>query len=134
MQNTLDSLWSRYNLLLDFKNELNKKGYCSKNLFSIESQISLLYEFIEIESMNVLNDLLFTKTYLRKLKVINRGIENLPLIISDNENWILNRIEDDMGSWISKDILIFTCKSSVNVFSKISRKDQGRTYQNGKYQ
>jgi len=134
MKKTLTEMWKRYDLLLSFKTEMNKKGYSTRDLCYIFAKIEILNELIQIESMNVLSELLLKKTYLRLLKRIDRGIEYLPDIIENPDNWCLNKIEDDMESWICKDVLIFKCKNSINVFSKLSRNSNGRIYQDGKYQ
>ena len=133
MQNTLLEMWKRYNLLLSFKNEMNKLGYASKDLYSIEMQIEVLMELIEIESENVLESLL-KKTYFRLLKKINRGIEHLSDIQNNPEDWVLNKIENDTDAWIDSDVLIFSCKSVTAVFSKLSRKSDGAKYIDGKFQ
>jgi len=134
MKSTLSEMWKRYDLLLSFKVEMNARGYSTKNLYGIQLQIDLLEELIQIDSINVLSDLLLRKTYLRLLRRIDRGIEYLPDVIENPDNWCLNKIEDDMSSWNSKDVLIFECKKSVNVFSKLSRNPSGKVYQDSKYQ
>ena len=134
MQNTLSEMWKKYNLLYSFKTELNKKGY-SRDLYSIEVQLNLLIELIRIES-NVVLEQFLQRTYYRLFKSINRGIEQLPYIISESDEgkWVLNPIEKDQEAWISNSVLIFTTKSNIAVFSKISRKNDGQKYQDGKYQ
>lgn len=134
MQNTLSEMWKRYNLLLSFKIEMNKLGYSAGNLYSIQVQIDLLMELIQIESMNVLNELLLKKSYLRLLKSINKGIEYLPNILFDPEGWTLDNIGNDIGAWRSKDVMLFSCKSSVNVFSRLDRNSHGKKYQDSKWQ
>ena len=134
MKNTLSEMWNKYSLLLSFKNEMNKLGYASKDLYSIEMQMEVLMLLIEIESINVLEILLKGKTYFRLLKKINRGIEYLYEIIESPEDWILNKIENDSDAWIDSDVLIFTCKSSTAVFSRLSRKSDGAKYVDGKFQ
>jgi len=134
MKNTLTEMWRRFNLLSDFKYEMNRLGYSSGDLFVIESQISLLNELIEIESMNILNELLKTRTYHRLLKSIDRGIEYLPEIISDCENWVLNNVKDDSNAWIDKDVLVFSTRNSILAFSKSTRIEFGNTYLDGKWQ
>jgi len=133
MQNTLSEMWKRYNLLLSFKNEMNKRGYASKDLYSIEMQMEVLMVLIEIESENVLESLL-KKTYFRLPKKINRGIEYLSDIQNNPEDWVLNKIENDTDAWIDSDVLIFTTKSNVVVFSRLSRKSDGAKYIDGKFQ
>jgi len=135
MQNMLSEMWNKYNLLLSFKNEMNKLGYPSKDLYCLHVQLYLLMELIEIESENVLT-LLLQKTYFRIFQSIDKGIEYLPDIINDPEGWTLHKIEDDNDAWVSKDVLIFTCKSTVATFSKISRKQNGYKYvlSSGKWQ
>ena len=79
MQNTLSEMWKKYNLLLSFKNEMNKLGYASKDLYSIEMQMEVLMELIQVESENVLESLL-KKTYFRLLKkIISRLMSGLNL-------------------------------------------------------
>ena len=133
MQNTLSEMWKRYNLLLSFKNEMNLRGYASKDLYSIEMQMEVLMELIHVESENVLESLL-KKTYFRLLKKINRGIEYLSDIQNNPEDWVLNKIENDTDAWIDSDVLIFTTKSNVVVFSRLSRKSDGAKYIDGKFQ
>ena len=133
MQNMLSEMWNKYNLLLSFKNEMNKLGYPSKDLYCLHVQLYLLMELIEIESENVLEQLL-KKTYFRLLKKINRGIEYLSDIQNNPEDWVLNKIENDIDAWIDSDVLIFSCKSTVAVFSKLSRKSDGAKYIDGKFQ
>ena len=133
MQNTLSEMWKKYNLLLSFKNEMNKLGYASKDLYSIEMQMEVLMQLIQVESENVLESLL-KKTYFRLLKKINRGIEYLSDIQNNPEDWVLNKIENDIDAWIDSDVLIFSCKSTVAVFSKLSRKSDGAKYIDGKFQ
>lgn len=134
MHNTLSAMWYKYNLLNSFKIELNKKGYSSRDLYGIESQLNILSEFIEIESFNVLSNFLKAKTYFRLLKSISKGIEYLPEIVLNSEGWVLNHIDNDNESCISKDVLIFITKANILVFSKISRNDSGLHYEDGKYQ
>jgi len=133
MQNTLSEMWNKYNLLLSFKNEMNKFGYASKDLYCIHVQLFLLMELIEIESESVL-ELLLKKTYFRLLKKINKGIEYLPDIVESPEEWVLNKVENDRDAWIDLDVLIFTTKSSVAVFSKLTRKIEGSQYVDNKWQ
>ena len=133
MQNTLSEMWKRYNLLLSFKNEMNLRGYASKDLYSIEMQMEVLMALIEIESENVLESLL-KKTYFRLLKKINRGIEYLPDILSNGEEWVLNPIEKDTTAWTDLDVLIFTTKTKTVVFSRLSRQMEGSQYIDGKWQ
>jgi len=133
MQNMLSEMWRKYNLLLSFKNEMNKLGYPSKDLYCLHVQLYLLMELIEIESENVL-EVLLKKTYFRLLKKINRGIEYLSDIQNNPEDWVLNKIENDIDAWIDSDVLIFSCKNTVAVFSKLSRKSDGARYLDGKFQ
>jgi len=133
MQNTLSEMWNKYSLLLSFKNEMNKLGYASKDLYCIHVNLNLLMNLIEIESENGL-EILLKKTYFRLLKKINKGIEYLPDIIETPEDWVLNKIENDIDAWIDSDVLIFTTKSNVVAFSKLSRKSTGSKYIDGKFQ
>lgn len=133
MQNILAEMWDKYNTLSSFKGKMNKLGYVARDLYVIDVQLNLLQELIEIESQNVLGELL-KKTYYRLLKHIDRGVEYLPDVVTNSENWVLNGIEKDKEAWISKDVLIFTTKTSQAVFSKISRKTQGYKYVDGKFQ
>lgn len=133
MQNTLSKLWNKYNLLSSFKKEMNRKGYSSKDLYCIQVQLNLLREVIELESNNVLGELL-KKTYYRLLKHVDKGIEHLPNIVSNAEEWVLNPIEKDKEAWISKGVLIFTTRTNIVVFSKMPRKDSGFKYTDGKWQ
>lgn len=133
MQNTLLELWNKHNLLSSFKNEMNKKGYSARDLFCIMTQLNLLHKIIELESNNAL-ELLLKKTYYRLLKHIDRGIEYLPDIVLNSEEWVLNPIEKDTQAWISKDVLIFSTKTSVAVFSKMSRNGMGYHYIDSKWQ
>ena len=126
-------MWKRYNLLLSFKVEMNKRGYSTRDLYCIHVQMNLLQGLIEIESKSALG-LLLQKTYFRLLKSINRGIEYLPDIISNPESWILNKAENDNEAWIDSDVLIFTTRSNVAVFSKLSRKETGYRYEDNKWQ
>ena len=134
MQNMLSEMWRKYNLLLSFKNEMNKLGYPSKDLYCLHVQLYLLMELIEVESENVLEVLIKEKTYFRLLKKINRGVEYLIDIIEYPENWVLNKIENDTEAWIDSNVLIFTCRSVTVVFSKLSRKSDGARYLDGKFQ
>ena len=134
MQNTLSEMWEKYNLLLSFKNEMNKRGYPLKDLYCIETQMDVLMELIEIESENVLEVLIKEKTYFRLLKKINRGVEYLIDIIEYPEEWVLNKIENDTDAWIDSNVLIFTCRNVTAVFSKLSRKSDGAKYIDGKFQ
>ena len=134
MQNMLSEMWRKYNLLLSFKNEMNKLGYPSKDLYCLHVQLYLLMELIEIESENVLEVLIKEKTYFRLLKKINRGVEYLIDIIEYPENWVLNKIENDTDAWIDSNVLIFTCRNVTVVFSKLSRKSDGAKYLDGKFQ
>jgi len=133
MQNTLSEMWKKYDLLMNFKVEMNKRGYASKDLYCLHSQVSILIELIDVESKIVLENWL-KRTYFRLLKRINRGIEYLPDIVENPDSWILNKIENDLDAWIDKDVMIFTTKSGVLAFSKISRKSDGYSYIDGKYQ
>lgn len=131
---TLSKMWKKYNLLYDFKVEMNKRGYIGKDLYVITVQLDLLKELISIESENTLSELLTRKTYYRLLKSIDKGIEYLQDILEYPENWILNPIDRDIEAWHSKDVLIFECKSNIGVFSKISRKNSGSHYIDNKFQ
>jgi hypothetical protein len=130
----LSSMWNKYNLYYYFKNEMNKKGYVGKDIYCLQVQINLLKDFINTESINVLNDFLLKKTYFRLLKSINKGLEYLPDIINNPENWVLNSIENDKDAWISEDVMIFTTRTNCAVFSKLSRKNEGYHYIDNKYQ
>lgn len=130
----LSKLWERYNILYTFKVELNKKGYVGKDIVIINEQLKLLKEIIEIESIIKLKELLINKTYFRLLKTIEKGIEYLPDIIQNETEYVLNYIENDNNAWISKDVLIFTTKNNIGVFSKISRKMEGYHYLDKKWQ
>ena len=120
MQNTLLEMWKKYNLLVDFKTLMNERGYAKKDLYCIYSQIEILNELIDMESMNNL-ELLLKKSYFRLLKRINKGIEYLPSIIDSPEEWTLDKIENDSSAWIDTNTLIFSTKNNVLVFSNISR-------------
>lgn len=133
MQNTLSMMWEKYNLFLNFKNEMNKLGYSTKDLYCLHVQMDILMELIENESEKVLSSFL-QKTYYRLLKKINKGVEYLYEIVENPEDWVLNQIEDDINAWIDTDVLIFTTKSKTAVFSKISRKSDGSHYIDGKFQ
>jgi len=133
MQNTLETIWRKYDALFFLKNELNKKGYPSKDLGFIDPQLDLLMELIEIESLNVINSLL-KKTYYRLLEKIIRGIEYIPSIYSESDNWILNKIDDDKEAWIDKNVLVISTKNNILVFSKKSRKSDGNSFTDGKWQ
>jgi len=133
MKNTLLEMWLKYNLLLSFKNEMNKLGYASRDLYCLHVQLEILMDLIKIESESILNELL-KKTYFRLLKKINKGIEYLPDIISNPEDWCLNSIENDTDAWIDLDVLIFTTKTKTAVFSKLSRKSDGNLYVDNKWQ
>lgn len=132
-EGVLSKMWDKYNILFAFKNEMNKYGYSLKDLYCIQLQLSLLKELIEVESVNVLNEML-KKTYYRLLRHIDKGIEYLPDIVLNPENWVLNGIEKDKNAWLDKDCLIFTCRTNCAVFSKISRKSQGYKYVDNKFQ
>ena len=134
MQNMLSEMWRKYNLLFSFKNEMNKLGYPSKDLYCLHVQLYLLMELIEIESENVLEVLIKEKTYFRLLKKINRGVEYLIDIIEYPEEWVLNKIENDTDAWIDSNVLIFTCRNVTAVFSNLSRKSDGAKYVDGKFQ
>lgn len=134
MQNILSEMWKRYNLLFDFKVEMNKLGWVANDLYCIEMQMVILMELIEIESKNVLDNLLKTKTYFRLPKKINKGIEYLPDILENPEKYVLNPIENDIDAWVDQDNLIFTTKAKTAVFSKISRNSSGSHYLDGKFQ
>lgn len=134
MQNTLSEMWRKYNLLMSFKVEMNKRGYAKKDLYCIYVQLSLLMELIQIESNSILSEFIQRKSYFRLLKRINRGIEYLPLIIESPEDWVLNKIENDPDAWVDSNTLIFSTKSNVLAFSKLSRKSDGSQYIDNKWQ
>ena len=138
MQNTLLKMWGKYSLLLNFKNEMNKLGYASKDLYCLHVQMDALIELIELESGNVLEELLKKKTYFRLPKIINKGIKYLPEIIENPSDWILNKIENDTEAWIDSDVMIFTGRINQidyqAVFSKRYRKRNGYKYEDGKWQ
>lgn len=133
MHNTLIELWDRHNLLSSFKTEMSKKGYLSRDLYCIHVQLSLLDDIIKVESVSVLSELL-KKTYFRLLKQIDKGIEYLPDILLNSEEWVLNPVEKDPHAWTSKDVLIFTTRTNIAVFSKVSRNWIGYRYIDGKWQ
>jgi hypothetical protein len=113
---------------------MNLKGYVGKDLYILDVQLNLLKELIKVESKNVLSELLTKKTYYRLLKSIDKGIEYLPDLVENNENYVLNPIDRDKDAWISDDVLIFSCKSGTGVFSKVSRKTEGANYIDNRYQ
>lgn len=137
-QNILSIMWGKYNLLSEIKAGMNELGYASKDLYSIEAQINLLMELIEIESKHVLEELLKKKTYYRLPKVINKGIKHLPEIIENPNDWILNKIENDHEAWIDQNVMIFTGRTKQTdyqaVFSKKYRKNTGYKYEDSKWQ
>ena len=101
---------------------MNKFGYASKDLYSIEMQMEVLMVLIEIESENVLESLL-KKTYFRLLKKINRGIEYLSDIIETPEEWVLNKIENDIDAWTdSSGVSIISGKYSIPLFIFLSKR------------
>ena len=53
MKNTLLEMWLKYNLFLSFKNEMNKLGYASRDLYCLHVQLEILMELIEIESEGI---------------------------------------------------------------------------------
>lgn len=134
MNDVLSELWKKHKLLTEFKKQMNVRGWTGKDLFVLQIQIDLLNEIIEMESMNTLNELLRTKTYMRLLKEISKGIQYLPDIINNPENWTLDIIENDSSAWVDNETLIFSTRNNVGVFSKISRRELTYKYLDGKYQ
>jgi hypothetical protein len=112
------------------KNDLTNKGYTFKSLSWINAQIDLLDELIQIESINVLNELLH-KTNYRLLKCIDKGADNLVDIANIPEQWKLGKIEDNELEWLNKEALIFSTERQTLVFSKVI---DGQAYTNNKWQ
>lgn len=133
MSTILSEMIYKYELLSQFKNEMNDIGYTSRDLYLVQTQQGLLKELIDLESENVLKELL-KKTYYRLLKSIDKGIEYIPKIIDNPTEWTLDTIDNDKEAWISKDVLILTCRNGTIVFSKITRKTTGAKYIDNKWQ
>lgn len=133
MNSTLSEMWYRHNLFSSFKKGMNSKGYVGKDLLLLDVQINLLKGLIEKDSLMILSNFLIQKTYYRLLKSIDKGIEYLPDLINNPEQYVLYNIDKDVKSWIEKDNLIFTCKNSIGVFSK-TQKDFASVYIDNKYQ
>ena len=134
MQNTLSEMWKRYDLLVTFKIEMNKRGYPKKDLYCIYVNLDALMELIEFESKILLSELL-KKSYFRMLKQINKGIEYLPSIIEFPEEWTLDKVENDLSAWVDANTLIFSTKKNVLVFSNTSRSTLGsQRYIDNKWQ
>lgn len=131
---TLSEMWKKYNLLYQFKVGMNRLGYVGKDLSVLDVQLELLRELIRVESESVLSELITKKTYYRRLKIINKGIEYLPDILNNPGQYILNKIDNDPEAWISNNVLIFECLNNIAVFSNISRKHEGATYRDNKWQ
>lgn len=129
----LSTMWQRYDILIFLKNELTNKGYNSKSLLYISSQIELLDKLIKQESFNVLNQVL-RKTNYRLLKQIKKGEKNLISICKNPEKWKLYKIEEHRNEWLNKESLIFlTEKGEVLVFTQNNYQD-GQRYINNKWQ
>jgi hypothetical protein len=133
MTDVLSELWQKHKLLTIFKTEMNKRGYAGRDLFVLQIQIDLLNKIIEMESMNILNELL-KKTYFRLLKSIDKGVEYLPDILLNPEQYVLNTIDKDKEAWIDNNTLIFTTRNDTAAFSKVSRKSDGYSYVDNKWQ
>lgn len=132
---TLSEMWYRHNLFSSFKDNMNSKGWIDKDLYILDVQLNLLKQLIEIESINIFKNMLIHKTYYRLLKSIDKGIEYLPDLIENPEQYVLNPIEKDSDAWNSDEVLIFCTKKNEHaVFSKIIRKDEGFKYVDNKWQ
>jgi hypothetical protein len=134
LTDVLSELWRKHKLLNEFKKQMNSRGYVGRDLFVLDVQISLLNEIIKMESMNSLGELLRTKTYMRLLKEIIKGIEYLPDIVNSPEEWTLDLIENDSSAWIDNETLIFSIRNNIGVFSKITRRELTYKYVDGKFQ
>lgn len=126
----LETMWRRYKVLLFLKNGLTDKGYNFNNISYINSQIELLENLIKVESFEVLNRLLFEKTYYRLLERIEKGIENLVSICNHPEKWHLCKIEDYNG-WIDKNSLIFSTEGKGWL---VFNQNIGQKYTSNKWQ
>ena len=133
MKSAIENLWNEYNLIESFKNGLYKKGYTHKDLFFLNFELKRLLKLIDTESLNVLNDLL-RKTYFRLLVKIDKGIEYLPDIVNNPENWTLGVVENDIESWVDKDTLVFTTETKNLIFSSINRHKGDFKYIDNKWQ
>jgi hypothetical protein len=133
MKNTLEYLWFKYNLLIDFRNKLYEKGYVFKDVYFLNIQIELLDKIIQNESYNILNDLL-RKTYYRLLIRIDKGHCNLINIIRNPSEWTINPIDKDVEAWVDENTLIFTTETKCAVFTHSERKIGQYKYIDNKWQ
>jgi len=127
----LKTMWMKYKVLNFMKNGLIDKGYNFKDISYLNSQIKLLDELIKEESFEVLNKLLFEKTYYRLLTGIEKGIENLVSICNHPNQWNLCKVEEYNG-WLDKNSLVFSTEGKgLLVFNQ---KDIGQKYTTNKWQ
>jgi len=114
----LKTMWQRYEMLIYLKNALINKGYDYNILSYINSQIEILNILIEKESFEVLNKLLFEKTYYRLLIRIEKGTENLINIYNYPDQWSICKIEE-YNAWEDENSLIFSIEEKGKlVFNK----------------
>jgi hypothetical protein len=128
----LNRMWDQYNVYKTFEQKMFQRGYTDKDIYILKHSLNILTKLIELESLNVLKDLLTKRTYHRMLKGIHKGIEYLPNIHQHPENWILSSIQNDKNAWIDDNTLIFSTKIgtviSFYVFGNISRNIIGNIY------
>ncbi len=122
MKTVLEQMWYDYSLILEFKKELINKGYIYKDVLFLEGMLYELNRNIELESFNVMTDLL-RKTYFRLLVKINKGHNLLLDIINKPSSWELSTIEQFPEAWIRDDVLVFTTETKCAVFNKASISD-----------
>jgi len=114
----LKTMWRRYKILTYLKSGMIDKGYNFKFISYLNSQIEILTLLIKEESFDMLNRLLFEKTYYRLLERIENGIENLTSICNHPDQWRLCKIEEYNG-WLDKNSLVFsTEEKKILVFTK----------------
>jgi len=127
----LETMWRRYKVLVFLKNGLIDKGYNFKDISYLNSQIEILNQLIKKESFEVLNQLLFDKTYYRLLERIEKGIENLINICNHPNQWNLCKIEEHNG-WLDKNSLVFSTEGKgILVFNQ---NNIGQKYTGNKWQ
>jgi len=111
-------MWKRYKTLIFLKNGLVNKGYNFKNISYLNSQIEILNMLIKKESFELLDRLLFEKTYYRLLMRIEKGTENLINIYNYPDQWSICKIEEYNG-WLDENSLIFSIEEKgLLIFNK----------------
>ncbi len=101
-----------------FYAEIRKDNPNDDRVDRYEEQIEILNMLIKKESFELLDRLLFEKTYYRLLMRIEKGTENLINIYNYPDQWSICKIEEYNG-WLDENSLIFSIEEKgLLIFNK----------------